>query len=143
MSWGIGNHVARTSGTSDMLSFVVWSSLFSVPPLIIGSLLFEGPASIGAALARADTATWAAVLWQSVGNTLFGYAAWGWLLARHPAATITPSALLVPVFGMASSAILLGEGLPDWKLLAAALVMGGLAVNILWPLAAPRFQRRR
>lgn len=143
MSWGIGNHVARTSGTSDMLSFVVWSSRFSVPPLIIGSLLFEGPASIGAALARADTATWAAVLWQSVGNTLFGYAAWGWLLARHPAATITPSALLVPVFGMASSAILLGEGLPDWKLRAAALVMGGLAVNILWPLTAPRFQRRR
>jgi O-acetylserine/cysteine efflux transporter len=44
---------------------------------------------------------------------------------------------------MASSAILLGEGLPDWKLLAAALVMGGLAINILWPLAAPRFQRRR
>ena len=37
----------------------------------------------------ADTATWAAVLWQSVGNTLFGYAAWGWLLSRHPAAVIS------------------------------------------------------
>lgn len=143
MSWAIGNHVARTSGVSDMLGFVVWSSLFSVPPLVIGSLLSEGPASIGAALTRADTATWAAVLWQSVGNTLFGYAAWGWLLARHPAATITPSALLVPVFGMASSAILLNEGLPGWKLLAATLVMGGLAVNILWPLAAPHILRRR
>ncbi|MBW7945567.1 MAG: EamA family transporter [Sphingomonadaceae bacterium] len=143
MSWAIGNHVARTSGVSDMLGFVVWSSLFSVPPLVIGSLLSEGPASIGAALTRADTATWAAVLWQSVGTTLFGYAAWGWLLARHPAATITPSALLVPVFGMASSAILLNEGLPGWKLLAATLVMGGLAVNILWPLAAPHILRRR
>jgi len=143
MSWAIGNHVARTSGVSDMFGFVVWSSVFAVPPLVIGSLLFEGPASIGAALARADAATWAAVLWQSVGNTLFGYAAWGWLLARHPAATITPSALLVPVFGMASSAILLGEGLPGWKLLAATLVMGGLAVNILWPMAAPHMLRRR
>jgi O-acetylserine/cysteine efflux transporter len=141
MSWAIGNHVARMSGVSDMLGFVVWSSVFAVPPLLIGSLLFEGPASIGAALARADTATWSAVLWQSVGNTLFGYAAWGWLLARHPAATITPSALLVPVFGMTSSAILLGEGLPGWKLMAAALVMGGLAVNILWPIAAQRIRR--
>lgn len=142
MSWAIGNHVARMSGVSDMLGFVVWSSLFAVPPLIIGSLLFEGPMSISAALARADAATWGAVLWQSVGNTLFGYAAWGWLLARHPAATITPSALLVPVFGMASSAILLGEGLPDWKLLAATLVISGLAVNILWPLAAGRIRRQ-
>lgn len=141
MSWAIGNHVARTSGITDMLGFVVWSSLFAVPPLVIGSLLFEGPASIAAALSAADSATWAAVLWQSVGNTLFGYAAWGWLLARHPAATITPSALLVPVFGMTSSAILLGEALPGWKLLAAALVLGGLAVNILWPLAHARVRR--
>jgi O-acetylserine/cysteine efflux transporter len=37
----------------------------------------------------------------------------------------------VPVFGMAASALALHEGLPAWKLLAAALVMGGLAVNVL------------
>jgi O-acetylserine/cysteine efflux transporter len=73
------------------------------------------------------------VAWQSWGNTLFGYAAWGWLLARHPAATITPMALLVPVFGMSASALLLAEPLPAWKLIAAALVMAGLAVNLLWP----------
>ena len=73
------------------------------------------------------------MLWQAWGNTLFGYAAWGWLLARHPAATITPMALLVPVFGMAASAWWLGEALPLWKLTATALVMGGLALNLLWP----------
>jgi O-acetylserine/cysteine efflux transporter len=70
------------------------------------------------------------VAWQTVGNTLFGYSAWGWLLARHPAATVTPMALLVPVFGMGASALLLGEPLPAWKLLAAALVMAGLALNL-------------
>jgi O-acetylserine/cysteine efflux transporter len=37
----------------------------------------------------------------------------------------------VPVFGMAASALALNEGLPMWKLGAAALVMGGLAVNLL------------
>ena len=44
------------------------------------------------------------VAWQALGNTLFGYGAWNWLLARHPAATVTPAALLVPVFGMTASA---------------------------------------
>jgi O-acetylserine/cysteine efflux transporter len=34
---------------------------------------------------------------------------------------------------MSCSALLLGEGLPGWKLMAAALVMSGLAVNLLWP----------
>jgi len=44
-----------------------------------------------------------------------------------------PVALMVPVFGMGSSALLLGEALPLWKLGAAALVVTGLALNLLWP----------
>ena len=36
---------------------------------------------------------WAALAWQTVGNTLFGYAVWNWLLARHPAATVAPVAI--------------------------------------------------
>ena len=77
--------------------------------------------------------TWAAVAWQSVGNTIFGYGVWAWLLARYPAATISPFSLLVPVFGMGASALVLAEPLPPWKLLAAGLIMAGLALNLLWP----------
>ena len=98
--------------------------------------MLEGPSVIVAGLRHATGGTWAVVLWQSVGNTLFGYAAWGWLLSRHPAAAITPTAMLVPVFGMGASALLLGEALPGWKLGAAALVIGGLAINVLWPAAS-------
>jgi O-acetylserine/cysteine efflux transporter len=134
-SWGVGNHVAKASGATDMLAFVVWASLFSVPPLFLGSLIMEGGPAMVTAIAHAGPEAWAAVLWQSIGNTMFGYAAWGWLLSRHPAATITPMAMLVPVFGMGASALALGEALPFWKLAAAALVIGGLAINVLWPLA--------
>ena len=133
LSWAGGNIVARSSPGANMLAYVVWASLFSVPPLLLLSLLFEGPAAIAAGLRDADAVTWGAVLWQSVGNSLFGYAAWGWLLARHPAATIAPMSLLVPVFGMGASAWWLGEPLPAWKLAAACLVMSGLALNLLWP----------
>jgi O-acetylserine/cysteine efflux transporter len=112
VSWAIGNHIARVSGATNMLAYVIWASLFSIPPLLLGSLVLEGPATMLAGMARADMMTWGAVLWQSVGNTLFGYAAWGWLLSRHPAATVTPTALLVPVFGMGASALLLGEAMP-------------------------------
>jgi O-acetylserine/cysteine efflux transporter len=91
----------------------------------------EGGDAIAAGLRSADAATWAAVLWQSVGNTLFGYAVWGWLLARHPAATVAPMALLVPVFGIATAAWWMSEPLPAWKLAAATLVIGGLALNLL------------
>ena len=138
-SWAGGNAFSKAAGKVNMLAYVVWASLFSVPPLLILALVFEGPQAIIQGVRAADTATWAAVLWQSVGNTLFGYAAWGWLLSRHPAAVITPMAMLVPVFGMGASAIWLGESLPPWKLLAAGLVMSGLAINIFWPTLERRF----
>jgi O-acetylserine/cysteine efflux transporter len=133
LSWAGGNIAAKEGKPANMLAYVVWSSAYAVPPLLLLSYLFEGQEAIVSGLRHADWMTWAAVAWQAWGNTLFGYAAWGWLLARHPAATITPMALLVPVFGMGASTWWLGESLPAWKLVAAALVMGGLAVNLLWP----------
>ena len=138
LSWAAGNLVAKRAGRIDMLGFMIWSSLFAVPPLALCSLLLEGLPAITQALTHAGPAVWLAVLWQSFGNTLFGYGAWAWLLARHPAASITPMALLVPVFGMASSGLVLAESLPPWKLAAAGLVLAGLALNVMWP----RFSRR-
>ena len=133
LSWAGGNIAAKQGRPSNMLAYVVWSSAFAIPPLFAMSLAVEGWDAMSAGVREADAATWAAVAWQAWGNTLFGYAAWGWLLARHPAATITPMALLVPVFGMGASALWLAESLPMWKLAAAALVMAGLAMNLLWP----------
>ncbi|MGU3361733.1 EamA family transporter [Methylobacterium sp. M6A4_1b] len=132
-SWAGGNMAAKRSGVRSMLPYVVWASLFSAPPLLAASFVLEGWDAIRDGLLRADRATWAAVVWQSVGNTMFGYAVWGWLLSRHPAALITPMALLVPVFGMGASALWLGEPLPAWKLGAAGLVLGGLVLGLLYP----------
>ena len=133
LAWASGNIAAKQGAPANMLAYVVWSSAFAVPPLIALSLAFEGWGAVSAALRAADAAIWASVAWQAWGNSLFGYAAWGWLLARHPAATITPMALLVPVFGMGGAALMLDEALPPWKLAATALVMTGLALNLLWP----------
>ena len=141
LSWAGGNIVSRSAGPVNMLSYVVWASLFAVVPLFALSFLFEGWPVMVAGIRNADALTWAAVLWQSVGNTMFGYAAWGWLLARHPAATVSPLALMVPVFGMGASAQILGEPLQDWKLFAAALVMSGLAIGLLWPRILARLAR--
>ncbi len=133
LCWAGGNTVAQRAGKVPVLGFMVWSSLFAVPPLLALSLLLEGPAAMTKGLTHAGWGTWGAVLWQSLGNTLFGYGAWAWLMARYPAATVSPMALLVPVFGMGASALLLSEALPIWKLSAAALVIGGLALNLLGP----------
>jgi O-acetylserine/cysteine efflux transporter len=122
----------------DMLAFMVWSSVFAVPPLLALCFAFEGAASSWHSVAAAHGDAWLALLWQVIGNTLFGYVAWNWLLTRHDAAIITPFALLVPVFGMGASALLLDEPLPLWKISAAALVMAGLALITVLPRLAAR-----
>jgi len=137
-SWAGGNMVARAARSVNMLGYVVWSSLFAVPPLLVFALALEGWPRMSAGIAAADWKTWGAVVWQSVGNTMFGYGAWGWLLARHSAGSVAPLSLLVPVFGLATSALVLGEPLQPWKLAAFALVMAGLAVGVLWPRFATR-----
>ncbi|HAX19828.1 MAG TPA: EamA family transporter [Hydrogenophaga sp.] len=131
--WAGANLVVKSLGPVNMLHFMVWSSVFAVPPLLAISWFIEGPALMQSAVINATPLVWASVLWQALGNTLFGYGVWNWLLARHPAATVAPLALLVPVFGMGASALSLGESLPGWKLGAALLVLSGLAVIVLWP----------
>ena len=139
LAWAGGNMVVRSAGSAvNMVAYVAWSSLFAAPVLFALAFAFEGWPAIRAGVANADLATWAAVVWQSVGNSLFGYAAWGWLLTRYNAGTIAPLSLLVPVFGMGASALWLAEPLPGWKLTAAALVMGGLALNTLGPRIWPK-----
>ncbi len=140
LAWAGGNMVSRAAGRVDALGYMVWSSPFAVPPLVALSLTLEGWPAVRDGVLGAGWGTWAAVAWQSAGNTLFGYGAWAWLLSRHPAASVTPLALLVPVFGMGASAWWLGESLPGWKLGAAALVLGGLALNTLWPRLAARWR---
>ena len=137
LAWAGGNIVSRNAGRVNMVAYVVWSSLFAVPPLLAMAWWVEGPQVLAHSVRQAGASTWLAVLWQSVGNTMFGYSAWGWLLLRHPAATVTPWALLVPVFGMGAAAAWLHEPLPAWKLIAAALVVAGLALNLF----APRLRR--
>jgi len=136
--WAVANQCSKEAGKVNALAYVVWASLFSLPPLYLLSLWREGWPAIAAGLSQATPATWAVILWQSVGNTMFGYGVWAWLLARYPAATVSPMTLLVPVFGMGASALVLGEPLESWKILAGLLVMSGLALNLFWGRRKPK-----
>jgi O-acetylserine/cysteine efflux transporter len=135
-AWGVTNVMTRVAQPPDPLAMLVWASLVPPLPLLGLSLVFEGPAQIGDALARVDTAAVAALLFVALVSGLFGFAAWTTLLKRHTAAAVTPFALLVPVFGMASAALALGERPSALELGGAVLICAGLAAT-LKPARAP------
>jgi O-acetylserine/cysteine efflux transporter len=132
-AWGVGNVIAKRAGADhdvDAFSLVVWSSLVPPLPLAAASYLFEGGADAWRAVASASTLTWACVGFLSWGATLFAFGAWNRLLHTYPTPLISPFALLVPVSGLASAAILLGERLAPVQAAGVALVWR-LAVNVL------------
>jgi O-acetylserine/cysteine efflux transporter len=130
-AWGVTNVMTRMAQPPDPLALLVWASLVPPLPLLGLSLLFEGPAEIGDALAGVDAAGVGALLFVALVSGLFGFAVWTTLLKRHTAAAVTPFALLVPVFGIASAALLLGERPSPLELGGAVLICAGLAATLL------------
>ncbi|MER7957692.1 EamA family transporter [Streptomyces sp. NPDC096030] len=129
--WGVSNVLTRRASPSDALNFMVWVSVVPILPLLALSLLLEGPDRDLAALRGLDWAGVGVVLYVAWVVTVFGFGAWGWLLRRYPASSVAPFSLLVPVFGMSSAALFLGEGVSPLRWCAAALLVGGVALTSL------------
>jgi O-acetylserine/cysteine efflux transporter len=128
-SWATVNIASRSFARINSFHLIAWSSVFAALSLLVVSLLVEGWQADLRALRTFSPPAWGAVLWQSWANTLFGFGTWSWLMGRYRVASVTPFALLVPVFGIATSAALMGESLPTWKTAAVALLMFALGVN--------------
>src|SRR6266849_1271428 len=62
--------------------------------------------------------------------TVLGYAIWGSLLRRYPAATVAPFALLIPFVAAYASSLAFGERFGPLRLAGMALVLLGLAVIV-------------
>ncbi|MFC0388302.1 EamA family transporter [Muricoccus vinaceus] len=132
-SWAGGNVLLRGAGSSPggPVALMAWLGLVPILPLLGLSLAIEGPAAVGAALAGINLSGVAAVLYLAVPSTLVGYGIWGFLMARYPATTVAPFALLVPISGAASAALVTGESFGAARLAGMALVVAGLGVGAL------------
>ncbi|BBJ43637.1 membrane protein [Streptomyces antimycoticus] len=142
--WGVSNVLTRKAAPPDALNFMVWVSVVPVLPLLGLSLMFEGAGPDLDALSRLDWAGVGAIVYVAWVTTVFGFGVWGSLLRTYDASTVAPFSLLVPVFGMSSAALVLGEGISAPRWLAAALLVGGVALTSLpRPPRLRRAARRR
>jgi O-acetylserine/cysteine efflux transporter len=139
LCWAVANIAGKQMGKPKQagatahpvsaLSLMVWASVVATPPLLLASWLVEGPAAWQTAAQHFRWNTLWAVLFNAWPNTLLGFGIWSMLMRKYPTATVAPFSLLVPVAGMLSAAVVLGEALQWWKIVAGLLVLGGLALN--------------
>jgi O-acetylserine/cysteine efflux transporter len=63
--------------------------------------------------------------------TFVGFGAWYWLLARYPSSLVAPFSLLVPVSGLSSAWLLLGET-PTWtQIVGSTVAIAGVGLVVL------------
>ena len=130
LSWGLANVLTKKAGRVNALAFTVWGSLAAPLPLIGLSLLVEGPEVVGAALAGFGWQEAGLIAFLAYPATLLGGGIWSWLLGRHPASTVAPFTLLVPITGLLSGYLVLGETITPMEIGGAVLVIAGLLVTV-------------
>lgn len=115
----------KTSALSA-LALVVWGGLIACVILTLSSLIFETAAWQLATFTQASLKSWLSLGFIVYISTLIGFGLWAHLLSQNIASKVVPFALLVPIFGMATSVLLTGEIVTWWKMLAMLLILSGL-----------------
>lgn len=131
LSWGLANVLTKKAGKVNAVSFTVWGVLVAPVPLLVLSLVIEGPDAVLGALSGFGWSDAALITFLAYPATLLGGAIWAWLLGRHPASTVAPFTLLVPITGLLSGYLALGEVITPLEIGGAALVIAGLVVTVL------------
>jgi O-acetylserine/cysteine efflux transporter len=110
-----------------VLGFMVWSSMVPVVPFCLLSWWCD-PATARPNLANLSWHTWAALANLGWLGTILGYALWTGLLKRYPANRIAPFSLGVPVVGISTGMLLLGDRITAWQWSGIAFIVLSLAV---------------
>jgi O-acetylserine/cysteine efflux transporter len=129
-SWALCNLIVKFNKPADMVAFIVWSSLFSIPAIFLLTISVKG---LQPFQTLAADFTWGAgfsIFFQCYITTIFGYMVWNNLIKKYPASTVAPLSLIVPVSGILTSYIFFDEDLSKAQILSIALVFLGIATFV-------------
>ena len=96
-----------------VMAMQAWLALVSAPVLLLVSLLIEENQL--EAIREAPAIVWFALLFSSLGASLFGHGSMYYLIQRYDVSLLAPFNLLATVFAVVAAVVFLGEPL-TWRL---------------------------
>ena len=127
MLFGLGAVLSKlTPLLMPPVAAVGWQIGLGTVPLLLG-MSIERPS-----LAAIDVRGWLALTASGALALGVGYIAWFGALQRLPASVVTIGSLLVPMIGVSTSGILLGEPLGLRECSALALTLSGVVIASKW-----------
>ena len=141
-AWAVANILMKAAGDIDMFRLIIWMSIIPPIPLLVISLIFER--GHVAALTNMSLTGAGAIIYTALVSTVFAMSTWAGLFRKYSPNVVAPFSLLVPIFGISSSAIFLGQSLTYIELISSLLVFSGLSLIVFGSrLASIRIIRSR
>jgi drug/metabolite transporter (DMT)-like permease len=138
VSWGIGTIlVKRENWTIPTVTLAGWQLVASAVPITVGAMLIDPFPDLGAM----STRSWVAITYIFLLPLLFGQWAFLRTVRLFPASIASIGTLAVPVVGVYSSALVLGEPVGVREFTALVLICSALFVVMVLPAirqASPR-----
>ena len=131
LAWAFANIFTKMAGRINPVSFAIWGMAIASIPLFILSFLIEGFTEFFQFILQPDWQIFAIILFSAYPATLFGLAIWNYLLGIYPTANVAPFTLLVPISGLISGWLLLGETIAPLEIIGGILVITGLAIGLI------------
>tara|TARA_B100000470_G_C19610344_1_gene310707 strand:- start:19 stop:597 length:579 start_codon:yes stop_codon:yes gene_type:complete len=120
-TWSLGQVLVKPiSEQINGVTLTAWMGVFAGPQLILASQVIEG--NVVENIISADYRAWLIVLYLGVLMNCLGYSLWYYVLGRYPVNKIISTMLLLPVTGVITAIIFLGER-PDIKVYIGGLII--------------------
>lgn len=126
--WALSNIATRKARSSEPFALIVWASAIAPLPLLVLSLIVDGPTEVRESFNDVPFRAVYGVVFAAVVGTVGAYGIWSKLLASRPASEVAPYSLLVPFFGISSAWLFLGERPAAAELIGAAVMILGVAI---------------
>lgn len=135
LSWALGNLSTRQAKPDNALNFTLWMSVVPPLPLFVLSGLVEGPGATWDSLRTLNSSSgWIALgglVYVVLLATIVGSGIWTTLLQRYPAGLVSPFSMLVPVVGISTAFLVLGERPHLVEIFAGLVVVSGVLLGSL------------
>ena len=127
LAFAVANVLTKRHGPFDPLMLMGWSSLFTVPQVMLMSSVLEHGQF--ATLVTADERGWLALAYTVFIGGIVGFGLWFWLISRCTMGRVAPFGLLLPVFAVTSSVLFLGDRMTPTLIVGGLLAISGVAIT--------------
>ena len=126
-TWAYGAVLAKPlSEKMNPLALTAWLALFSGPPLIIASNIYDG--NMMNYFRSASLTSWIIVAYIGLIMQPVSYGCWYYVLKRHPVYKVLPIMMLLPITGLVASIFLLGEEPGKYILIGGTIILIGVGM---------------